>query len=169
MIIQNLIENYVCFDIIETGDETNMADSFYEVLDMALYDKGLNTNSAWKLLQEEGVKISRAAFYQYSSGACVPKYARAATILQTLGVEFDEEELVSILNESEKRLNNSWKYSEMLSTSIKVNYRKLIDDDHAEALFRARVEETSSGVTDYISKLIRKDLSQSVLKKGEDY
>ena len=99
----------------------------------------------------------------------MPKYARAATILQTLGVEFDEEELVSILNESEKRLNNSWKYSEMLSTSIKVNYRKLIDDDHAEVLFKARVEETSSGVTDYISKLIRKDLSQSVLKKGEDY
>lgn len=143
--------------------------TFSEILRMISDGENLSCKKMIDMLNANDVKVCRSGFYRYYRGESVPKLSRAVLILKTFKYEIGDEDVAEILVESEKKLDTKHLKREMFFTSIKVNYRKIIDSPDTKELLNLRIKQTSSGVTDYIVKLIRKDLNEGILKEGEDY
>lgn len=134
--------------------------NFASYLHNSLNAKGISAYSFCKLLV--GTKISRSSFYDYLRGTSVPSFEKAYQIMEIIDIPFDQEELLSVLNESIPETI----LSEKFCGSFKIPYYDLgVEPEQLEY----RINETSSGVNDYIKKLIKKDLKESILMKGEDY
>lgn len=143
--------------------------TFAELLNSYIETANIKTADVLRKLEAKEVKVSKTALYQYIHGETLPKFSRALSIVEALDIETSSEELAGILNYSENYTNDESTKQNMLFTSIKVNYRKFIDTVNAKETFEQRVNETSSGITEYITKLIHKDLQEGILKEGEDY
>ena len=143
--------------------------TFSELLKVISENENISPARMFDKLSESDEKVCKAAFYRYYKGEAIPKFSRAMVILKTFNYEMNENEVAQMLVDSERKLNTEHLKNEMLFTSIKVNYRKILNEPNTKELLNLRIEQTSEGITDYITKLIRKDLKEGILKEGEDY
>ena len=77
--------------------------------------------------------------------------------------------MAKVIDYSEAVYKSKQQDLNILSISMKVDYKRIIKSNDAKKIIEDRISLTSRNMTDYIVKLMKKDLSVGVLEEGVDY
>ena len=143
--------------------------TFSQVLQAYVNTSKLKPAQVLRKLQQNEVKISKPAFYRYLSGENVPKLSKAVSMAVCLGIKMNSDEIAKVIDYSEMVYKSKQQDLNIMAVSMKVDYRRIIKSNDAKKIIEDRINLTSRNMTDYIVKLMRKDLSIGVLEEGVDY
>jgi len=146
--------------------------SFGVVINYTARRKVVSIRKLYKELIEAGVQISRSMFYRYVNDESVPSVIIAKQILEGLDIVYDDRTLNEMLEETARARERKFQSSSTYITSISLQYKKLssyIDDENQiQMLLEKRVQETSDNFSDYICRLIKKDLDEQILERKNE-
>ena len=143
--------------------------TFSQVLQAYVDTSKLKPAQVLRRLQQNEVKISKPAFYRYLSGENVPKLSKATSIAVCLGIKISSDEMAKVIDYSEAVYESKQQDLNILSISMKVDYKRIIKSNDAKKIIEDRISLTSRNMTDYIVKLMKKDLSVGILEEGVYY
>lgn len=146
--------------------------SFGVVINYTARRKSVSIRRLYKELIGRGVQISRSMFYRYVNDESVPSVIIAKQILEGLDIVYDDRTLNEMLEETARARERKYQSSNTYITSISLQYRKLSDyiedENQIQMLLDKRVDETSDNFSDYICRLIKKDLDEQILERKDD-
>ena len=162
---------------VERGD-CMLTIPFHEILYSALEEDGLSDREFEKILIENGVdNIGYIRISEYKNGATTPPYSKAKTIIDTLGVEMSEEELVESLKMNKEYVREMNSYSQKKFTAYRVSIRMKLQDilpdkepEQVQFLLDDRIQSlygSSGKFSSYVKDLIAKDLKQYVIDQED--
>lgn len=129
---------------------------------------------AYKIISEKRVDISYPTFANYKSFNTVPSYNIARQILDALGYSVSDEELVDILDYSNKELKSIRDYGKKTMqrgiSLIPSYFGEDLNADTLQSLIEVRVHDLfgeNGNVNHYINQLIKTDLIRhGLLEEG---
>lgn len=124
-------------------------------------------NSLYLELKDKGVIVSRRAFYNYCNGVTVPELEKLKTIFNALNIEYSDEILNRLINNSvgTGTLDNDGFIRKTISLRLSSLSDRAMSDRVIMGLIDRRVEQTASNFSDYISKLIKEDIEKGILER----
>ena len=147
--------------------------TFSMLLTQILNAMGLNLRQAEAYLSEKGVNIPYPSLAAYKKFTSVPEYDRALEILNGFDYPISNEELRNVIQYSKSQLKEYKLDSrQYLNKGIRLTPKQFDEDmttDELERIIELRMQELNEpNLNSYISKLIKKDLTDSGLVKGEN-
>ena len=147
-----------------------MAKSFSDTLNRYMEINKTNKHRMYLELEEKGIITSTSLFYAYFTGESVPSSQKAKDILDAFGIAYSEKSLLESLEISkENKYSGKYEYKNAgwMKTGISLRVRSLSKKITTEEQIRyelwRRVEDTSNSFSEYISKLIQKDIDEQIL------
>ena len=151
---------------------------FSDVLKEAMEYTGNNTKSLERLLIEKGVEdISFRRISDYANGQNNPSYSRAKHLIDALGYEMTEDELVASLeaNRENVRQLNAYRRDKKseYKTAIRLKLKNILpnrEPEYVQFMLENRITDLygqEGKLNNYIQDLIAADLQRFILERED--
>lgn len=153
---------------------SNMTLPFSEIIKTEIYENEIKLTELADKLSDFGITAKRLSEYQ--NGFCNPPFEKAKAILDCLGFEMDNKELIESLrlNKEVCKENKSYIADRYKFVSVRLNLRKIMPEkepEYVENMINLRLKSLyhdEKQIGNYIHDLISKDLNEFILEEDKN-
>ncbi len=148
------------------------ARTFSQVMNGYFYQKGSLLQFVKDNYPFDDTKSKYRVLKRYLDGERIPSFSSAKSLLNDMGLNYPEKELIELLENSTKEKEKRYK-KEAITSNLTINYEDILKEynyknyEKVVILKGCLANRNSSTIKDYLIKLIDKDIEETIFQNAK--